>query len=43
MLGKTGSGKTTLINAMANHIWETEYSDNIRWKIIADEAEMLQH
>jgi hypothetical protein len=37
IIGKTGSGKTTMCNAMANWAWGTEYDDKDRFKLIHDE------
>ena len=38
ILGATGSGKTTLINAFANYLWGVEYKDDYRYKIVRDET-----
>ena len=37
IIGKTGSGKTTMCNAMANWAWGTEYDHKERFKLIHDE------
>lgn len=37
VIGKTGSGKTTMCNAMLNWAWGTQYDDLKRHKIIHDE------
>ena len=38
ILGATGSGKTTIINAFANYLWGVEYKDDYRYKIVKDET-----
>lgn len=38
LLGATGSGKTTLINGMINYIFGVEFNDNIRYKLIVEQA-----
>jgi hypothetical protein len=37
VIGKTGSGKTTMCNAIANWAWDTKYQDKDRYKLIHDE------
>ena len=37
VLGGTGSGKSTLINALANFLWDVDYNDSYRFKIIKDD------
>ncbi|KAK7075182.1 hypothetical protein SK128_000576 [Halocaridina rubra] len=34
LVGATGTGKTTLINAMANYIFQVEFQDDFRFKIV---------
>ncbi|XP_075034350.1 uncharacterized protein LOC142095292 [Mixophyes fleayi] len=34
LLGSTGTGKTTLINGMANYILGVEWKDNLRYKLV---------
>ena len=38
MLGETGSGKTTMINAMTNKLWGVNFNDIHRFKIIKNET-----
>lgn len=42
LVGATGSGKTTLINAMVNHIMRVEYHDHFRLKLIDDPEDISQ-
>ena len=42
LVGATGSGKTTLMNAMLNYILGVDYEDNFRF-IIANKMESLSH
>ena len=37
VVGATGSGKTTWINAILNNILDVKYSDNFRFKLVIDE------
>ena len=39
VMGKTGSGKTTVCNAMGNWAWNVEYEDLQRFKLIHNELE----
>ena len=41
VVGMTGSGKTTLIEAMVNWAWGVEYDDDQRYKLIFDETDHL--
>ncbi len=34
MLGKTGTGKPTLINSIINYVMGVDFEDNFRYKII---------
>ncbi|XP_066565958.1 uncharacterized protein LOC136753604 [Amia ocellicauda] len=42
VLGATGSGKTTLINGMINHILGVEWEDEFRFKLIHEETNKSQ-
>ena len=39
VMGATGTGKTTFINAMANYLYEVDVSDEFRLKIVTEEDE----
>ncbi|XP_072163208.1 uncharacterized protein [Diadema setosum] len=39
VVGATGAGKSTLINGMVNYIFDVDWNDSFRFKIIADEGE----
>ncbi|XP_072163238.1 uncharacterized protein [Diadema setosum] len=39
VVGATGAGKSTLINGMVNYMFNVEWNDNLRFKIIAEEGE----
>ncbi|XP_033022258.1 uncharacterized protein LOC117056184 [Lacerta agilis] len=39
MMGATGSGKTTLVNAMINHILGVQWEDDFRFKLIHAESQ----
>ncbi|KAE8290495.1 Stonustoxin subunit alpha [Larimichthys crocea] len=42
LLGATGSGKSTLINAMINYIVGVEWNDNVRFKLIDEDQSRSQ-
>ncbi|CAF0939829.1 unnamed protein product [Rotaria sordida] len=39
MVGATGAGKTTMINAIVNYYYGTQWNDNFRLKLITEEDE----
>ena len=42
IVGETGSGKTTWINAALNHIMDVKYTDNFRFKLVMEENDSRQ-
>eukprot|EP01084_Bolivina_argentea_P134651 237450_1 len=34
VIGATGTGKTTLLNSMMNYLWQVEYNDPYRFKLV---------
>ena len=42
VVGATGSGKSTLINGMANYILGVEWNDNFRFKLVSNEINQSQ-
>eukprot|EP01084_Bolivina_argentea_P115760 205803_1 len=34
MIGQTGSGKSTLLNSMVNYLWNVQYDDKYRYKLV---------
>ena len=42
IVGETGSGKTTWINAALNHILGVKYTDNFRFKLVMEENDSRQ-
>ena len=36
VIGATGTGKTTCLNSMMNYLWEVEYEDKFRYKLILE-------
>ena len=42
LVGATGTGKTTLINGIANYIYGTKWEDDFRLKVIHDEGQRSQ-
>ena len=43
LLGAVGTGKTTLIDGMANYLLGVEWADDFRFKLIVDEGESQAH
>ena len=41
LMGATGSGKSTLINAMVNYIIGVEWEDNFRFQMVDDQRERV--
>eukprot|EP01083_Nonionella_stella_P174711 606488_1 len=39
VIGETGTGKTTLLNSMANHLWNVSYDDPYRFKLIYEDVQ----
>ena len=42
VIGETGTGKTTLLNSMMNYLWNVQYHDPYRYKLI-DEGDKEKH
>jgi GTPase SAR1 family protein len=38
VMGATGSGKTTLINGMINHIFNVQWEDTFRFQLIQEQT-----
>ena len=43
LMGATGSGKTTLINAMINYIFDVQWEDNFRFQLIQEQGINQSH
>eukprot|EP01083_Nonionella_stella_P267409 903392_1 len=37
VIGATGTGKTTLLNSMMNYLWQVEYDDAYRFKLVYEQ------
>ena len=37
VIGATGTGKTTLLNSMMNYLWQVEYNDPYRFKLVYEQ------
>jgi V8-like Glu-specific endopeptidase/GTP-binding protein EngB required for normal cell division len=42
MLGETGAGKSTLVNAMANYLLSTQFKDKFRYKLVPENPQANQ-
>ena len=42
VIGATGTGKTTCLNSMMNYLWEVEFEDKFRYKLIFDDKHANQ-
>jgi len=40
VIGATGTGKTTMLNSMMNYLWNVQYNDPLRYKLVVEKPKV---